>query len=388
MRKSILSLASALMLGVLLLAPVPRANAATHVSIDIGVFYRDLAPYGHWVQRHNYGWVWVPRGMPVNWRPYTHGHWVFTDEYGWLWVSDWQWGWAAFHYGRWYFDSDYGWVWVPGREWAPAWVTWRYGDDWIGWAPLPPAAVWYAGSGFRITISSYERYIPPTSWVFVRERQFLHPHVRDYVVIGSRNVVILNHTKNITNYRIVNGRIFNHGLARDRYEQQTRQRVTPYRVRDVNQVRDRQRAPGRGEINVYQPRVQPAPRTARPPAPTPPKAVPPARLNAEQARQMRELSRRQREDRYRVEERYRYEFQHPPQGATPQQLRQRQERELRTLRQEHQRQEQLLQKRQSRERAQDTRQMQRQPQQRQQPQQKQQPQQQQRRKDQRDRNSR
>ena len=31
-----------------------------------------------------------------------------------------------------------GWVWVPGYTWAPAWVSWRYGDGYAGWAPLPP----------------------------------------------------------------------------------------------------------------------------------------------------------------------------------------------------------------------------------------------------------
>src|SRR5689334_4879753 len=42
-------------------------------------------------------------------------------------------------YGTWYNDSDYGWVWVPGYTWGPAWVTWQYTDDYVGWAPLPPS---------------------------------------------------------------------------------------------------------------------------------------------------------------------------------------------------------------------------------------------------------
>ena len=29
-------------------------------------------------------------------------------------------------------------MWVPGYTWAPAWVSWRTGDDDVGWAPLPP----------------------------------------------------------------------------------------------------------------------------------------------------------------------------------------------------------------------------------------------------------
>ena len=77
----------------------------------------------------------------ADWRPYEYGHWVYTDEWGWYWVSDDEeddWGWVTYHYGRWAFDRGLGWFWVPGDEWAPAWVDWRYGDDYVGWAPLPP----------------------------------------------------------------------------------------------------------------------------------------------------------------------------------------------------------------------------------------------------------
>ena len=73
-----------------------------------------------------------------------HGRWVYTEEWGWYWVSDEEeadWGWVAFHYGRWAHDRRLGWFWVPGDEWAPAWVDWRRGDDYVGWAPLPPDEV-------------------------------------------------------------------------------------------------------------------------------------------------------------------------------------------------------------------------------------------------------
>ena len=72
---------------------------------------------------------------------HEYGHWVYTDEWGWYWVSDDDeddWGWVTYHYGRWAFDRRLGWFWVPGDEWAPAWVDWRYGGDYVGWAPLPP----------------------------------------------------------------------------------------------------------------------------------------------------------------------------------------------------------------------------------------------------------
>lgn len=59
-------------------------------------------------------------------------------EYGWTWVSDWDWGWAPFHFGRWAVMTGLGWGWVPGTQWGPAWVSWRAGGGFVGWAALPP----------------------------------------------------------------------------------------------------------------------------------------------------------------------------------------------------------------------------------------------------------
>src|ERR1044072_1148419 len=114
-----------------------RAQVSFSASIQINSpsdFYQPLEPYGTWVEVRSYGRCWRPREVAVDWQPYTMGHWEWPDA-GWYWVSDEPWGWAAFHYGSWYHDSSYGWVWIPGTDWAPAWVTWRYSDDYIGWAP-------------------------------------------------------------------------------------------------------------------------------------------------------------------------------------------------------------------------------------------------------------
>ena len=73
--------------------------------------------------------------------PYaTSGHWILT-EYGWTWISDFGWGWAPFHYGRWLALAGRGWCWMPGTTWGPAWVSWRAGGGYVGWAPLPPRGV-------------------------------------------------------------------------------------------------------------------------------------------------------------------------------------------------------------------------------------------------------
>ncbi|MEO6196469.1 MAG: DUF6600 domain-containing protein, partial [Thermoanaerobaculia bacterium] len=42
-------------------------------SVDVGFFYDNLAPYGNWIQRPRHGWVWTPRSVSSNWRPYQDG---------------------------------------------------------------------------------------------------------------------------------------------------------------------------------------------------------------------------------------------------------------------------------------------------------------------------
>ncbi|MES1210693.1 MAG: DUF6600 domain-containing protein, partial [Acidobacteriota bacterium] len=142
-------------------------------TVDIGFFYDDLAPYGNWVERPQYGWVWTPRSVASTWHPYQEGHWVWTDE-GCTWISDEPYGWATYHYGRWYDDPDYGWEWIPGDEYAPAWVSWQESDDYIGWAPLPPSVSFRVG---RLDVR-----LSPETYVFVPSRQFLAPRISQYAV--------------------------------------------------------------------------------------------------------------------------------------------------------------------------------------------------------------
>ncbi len=90
---------------------------------------------------------------------------VWTDD-GWFWDSEEPWAWATYHYGRWTYDPALGWIWVPGYEWAPAWVTWHYGIDVVGWAPLWP--------GWSIFVTSHSFF--HRCWVFVPCNRFVgHP---------------------------------------------------------------------------------------------------------------------------------------------------------------------------------------------------------------------
>lgn len=129
--------------------PAPADEYPVEVDVDappvsVETFETSLAPYGSWVVVGGYGRVWRPH-VHAGWRPYFYGRWEWTSE-GWLWVSDEPFGWAAYHYGRWTTDPAYGWVWVPGHQWAPAWVSWRYSGDVVGWAPLGPGVSVYVSS--------------------------------------------------------------------------------------------------------------------------------------------------------------------------------------------------------------------------------------------------
>ena len=113
-------------------------------------YYSALAPYGTWVYVADYGWCWQPTVVVGNpyWLPYcNNGGWLWTTS-GWYWNSYYSWGWAPFHYGRWCQYPSYGWLWCPDHTWGPAWVCWRGGSGFCGWAALPPGACFTAHGGW------------------------------------------------------------------------------------------------------------------------------------------------------------------------------------------------------------------------------------------------
>ncbi len=215
-------------------------------DVTYQTFYDELSPHGRWIEYPEYGYVWVPDAGP-DFRPYsTNGHWVWTDDYEWMWVSDYDWGWAPFHYGRWFEDDYYGWVWVPGYEWSPAWVAWRDGGDYYGWAPLRP--------GINISINfNIGSYAPPYSyWNFAPRRYLAYRNIGSYCIDWRRNVTIINQTVIINNYNYSRN-VFRTGPRRYDAERYIG-RINPVRFRDSY-------SPGRtfyrnNEVSVYRPNVR------------------------------------------------------------------------------------------------------------------------------------
>ncbi len=316
---------------------------------DVGQFYNQLSPYGEWEQVPSYGWVWVPRGMAPGWRPYSVGHWVYSDA-GWAWVSDEPFGWACYHYGRWFDDPGFGWAWVPGPVWAPAWVAWRSGGGYIGWAPLPPAVGWRAGFGLQLGGVDLNVAIGPTHFCFVGEHDFLSAHVHDVLLPPSRGVTLMRNTVNITNYTVVNNRVVNRGVAVDHIEKAVGHPIQAVRLASSSSP---ERAGVRGgTVAFYRPPV-PAGRAAavaRPPARVAPNYSA-EELDRRHQAERQDLERYQQSQRENLQALHQREMASQSSEAGRRQLAQQHAQEVQAQQQLHQRQAQVMQSRQQRERA-------------------------------------
>ncbi len=190
------------------------AIGAPEGGASFQTFYDSLGSQGTWVQSGEYGYVWQPQVDDPNWAPYTAGHWVYTDD-GWTWVSDEPWGWATYHYGRWVNLDGTGWCWVPGYTWAPAWVSWRYGGGYCGWAPLPPdsfVGIDYSDDGSAIGVgfhiggdcdgfygigAGWYHFLPVTCLGYRNYRGFYRDRHDNYAIINrTTNVTNINVTRN------------------------------------------------------------------------------------------------------------------------------------------------------------------------------------------------
>jgi hypothetical protein len=234
------------LLALLLIAVAPHTSKAQDEYISEQDFYDELAPYGTWVYDSQYGDVWVP-DVAEDFSPYrTRGHWVLT-EYGNTWVSDYPWGWATFHYGRWRYDDFYGWEWIPGYEWAPAWVSWRHGGGYYGWAPLTP--------GISISLSFGSSYrVPDSYWAFAPEAYINRPNIYNYYVPHTRVVNIIRNTTVVNNTYVNGDRRYIAGPRAVDIQRYTHQRPRVYAINNASR-------PGainvqNNAVNIFRPAVK------------------------------------------------------------------------------------------------------------------------------------
>jgi len=214
-------------------------------NVSLQSFYDELSPYGTWIQDPQYGYVWRPDVNQQEFRPYyTNGRWAMT-EYGNTWVSNYDWGWAPFHYGRWVINSYRQWIWLPDTNWGPAWVDWRSGDGYYGWAPMAPS--------ISINLSFGRRYsVPEFCWNFIPQSSiYINTFPRyDY----GRNNVYIRNTTIINNTYVYNRRSYYGGPRLEDIRRATNRNVTVYRYAQSNR-------PGASRIDnrsvsIYRPRPE------------------------------------------------------------------------------------------------------------------------------------
>lgn len=219
----------------------PPASETVPADDSYTYFYDSLAPYGSWIYVADYGYCWQPTVVVANpgWQPYcNYGRWVYTDC-GWYWRSDYSWGWAPFHYGRWFHHPRRGWCWVPGHEWGPAWVSWRYNNDYCGWAPLPPGAIFRPGIGFtfhgRNVSASFGFGLSADFYTFVSFGHFTDHRPWEHRVPHNEHTRIYNNTTVVNNIVIGNNNtIINRGVGTERVEHAEHRPIRPIHVAENN----------------------------------------------------------------------------------------------------------------------------------------------------------
>jgi hypothetical protein len=207
---------------------------------NISFFYEALYPYGNWLDVDG-TWCWQPNAatISVDWAPYCrHGHWVSSD-WGWCWNSDYSWGWAPFHYGRWFRHPMHGWCWAPDNEWGPAWVAWRWGDDYCGWAPLPPRTRFDRNNGFyfgdKRVGEDFEFNLGFQDYFFLSAGHFCDPHPWVNLVPTARTEEVFRRTAFLKgSYGYEHDHIVNRGPAVENISRVMNKRITPVAIVSAN----------------------------------------------------------------------------------------------------------------------------------------------------------
>jgi uncharacterized membrane protein YgcG len=197
-----------------------HSTSARYVSRDVPG-YSDLDDYGDWREEPEYGAVWYPRSVAVDWAPYSYGYWNWVGPWGWTWVDYSPWGFAPYHYGRWSFIGG-RWGWCPGPIYArpfygPAFVGFIGGGGWgvgfgfgggVGWFPLgwgEPYYPWFHCSRTFITnVNIYNTRIRNVNVLNTTNRfnNFAYAHNVRAVTMTSRNGFVSGQAVNRAQYHV------------------------------------------------------------------------------------------------------------------------------------------------------------------------------------------
>ncbi|CAM5582886.1 DUF6600 domain-containing protein [Rhodanobacter lindaniclasticus] len=214
-----------------------QSRSSQYVSPEV-VGYQDLDHYGEWQDDSDYGPVWYPGNVAVDWAPYRDGRWAYIAPWGWTWIDAMPWGYAPYHYGRWA-HTHRGWGWIPGPRYArPIYA--------------PALVAFVGGGGFSVGIGS-----GPVGWFPLGPGEVYNPWYRcDRDYYRRVNINNIRVTRNITNV-VINERVTNHyGRYRNNrpFDEHYANRYAP---RGITAMSAREFAAGAG-VQRHQVRLDPA----------------------------------------------------------------------------------------------------------------------------------
>jgi hypothetical protein len=97
---------------------------------------------------------------------------------------------------------------------------------------LPPQVGFHVGVGIGAAHIGVD--IAPSWFSFVEERHILAPRVHSYFAPPSRNVQLVNVTKNVTNVTVINNRVVDRSINVRNIEKVTKRPVTVHRIVEVD----------------------------------------------------------------------------------------------------------------------------------------------------------
>jgi hypothetical protein len=116
-------------------------------------------------------------------------------------------------------------------------VTWRYSNDYCGWAPLPPFAVYREGVGFfyrGLNVSfGFDFGLGLNCFTFVPIGHFCDPHPRRFRATPTQVTQIYNHTTVINNFNGHGRNLANRGIDPEHITAVTRTPIHPISIRDT-----------------------------------------------------------------------------------------------------------------------------------------------------------
>ncbi len=318
------------------------------VTLDVDYFYDSLAPYGEWINLNPWGNVFCPYNQGIDWMPYSDGDWVDSD-WGWTFESDAPWAWAGYHYGRWAYDADCGWVWIPGTVWGPAWVAWRFGGGYFGWAPLPPQVGF--GFGIGLELGGYDLDdIPWSNWRFSDINWLGRRGMRYHILNRDQNLALIRETRNVTNYSFEGNRIIDRGVDPREVERITHRTIPRYEIADKGMAGSHVSRISGNRLEMFRPTLKEGGKGIAPKNITPRHLqVPQENLNQRQAQEMQKFNQNYEQGMNTMSARHRKELSNPPKGVNPQDLQTRHQNEVKQYQTQHQSEMRVLRNRQQRE---------------------------------------